>query len=276
MFFSSSSRPYRPLSLTPQEAIDSESDNDHNSKAKWHKTSQTMLNWPLVVVIFCTFINLLLVYTPAFPQGSSLSSDKLITRKNIHLLRRPSQYMRFDEIARTSPPVSREFTNFPMSVSLVDHSAPSHVFNDYLATRMTRTGTISPDDRKVHVTQTVSTIFQFRAIDWGMENCELHVTLPPVDRPTTLALYRLNTTVPIDTSTLSFNVRPPRVAKIDNIVPRKDGLDWHRKLSCAMDDVLVFELGCSEDEPSGRCDMEWWQAHKETAPAVYMIQRSTV
>jgi hypothetical protein len=42
-----------------------------------------------------------------------------------------------------------------MSVSLVDHSAPSHVFNDYLAMRTTRAGTISPDDRKVHVTQTV-------------------------------------------------------------------------------------------------------------------------
>ncbi|KAG2039749.1 hypothetical protein BDR03DRAFT_859530 [Suillus americanus] len=168
--------------------------------------------------------------------------------------------MRFDEIARPSPPIPREFTNFPMSVSLVDHSAPSHVFNDYLAMRTTRTGTISPDDRKV------STIFQFRAIDWGMENCELHVALPPVDRPTTLALYRLNATVPVDISTLSFNVRPPRVAKLGNIVPGKDSLDWHRKLSCAMDDVLVFELACSEDESSSSCDIEWWQAHKETAP----------
>jgi hypothetical protein len=48
-----------------------------------------------------------------------------------------------------------------MSVSLVDRSAPSHVFNDYLATRTTRSGTISPYDRKVHVTQTVglSSIF---------------------------------------------------------------------------------------------------------------------
>ncbi|KAG2111641.1 uncharacterized protein F5147DRAFT_573363 [Suillus discolor] len=174
--------------------------------------------------------------------------------------------MRFDDIARTSPSIPREFTNFPMSVSLVDHSAPSHVFNDYLAMRTTRAGTISPNDRKVHVTQTVSTIFQFRAIDWGMENCELHVAIPPVDRPTTLALYRLNATVPLDISTLSFNVRPPRVAKLSNIVLGQDSLDWHRKLSCAMDDVLVFELACSEDEVSGSCDIEWWQAREETAP----------
>lgn len=274
MFFFPSSRSYRPLSLTPEEVInDSESDDDH--KAKLHKTSRTVLHWPLVAVIFCTFINLLLVSAPTFLQASSISSDKLITRKNVHLLRRPSQYMRFDEIERTSPPIPREFTNFPMSVSLVDHSAPSHVFNDYLAMRTTRAGTISPNDRKVHVTQTVSTIFQFRAIDWGMENCELHVALPPVDRPTTLALYRLNATVPVDISTLSFNVRPPRVAKLGNIVPGQDNLDWHRTFSCAMDDVLVFELGCLEDEESGSCDIEWWQAHKETAPAVYMIQRST-
>ncbi|KAG1812211.1 uncharacterized protein BJ212DRAFT_1520413 [Suillus subaureus] len=269
MFFSSSSRPYRPLSLTPQEVIDSENDDDH--KAKLHKTSRAVLHWPLVVVILCTFINLLLVSTPAFLQGSSVSPDELITRKNVHLLRRPSQYIRFDEIERTSPPILREFTNFPMSVSLVDHSAPSHVFNDYLAMRTTRTGTISPDDRKVHVTQTVSTIFQFRAIDWGMEICELHVALPPVDRSTTLELYRLNATVPVDISTLSFNVRPPRVAKLGNIMPGKDSLDWHRKLSCAMDDVLVFELACSEDEPSGSCDIRWWQSHEKTAPGQYFI-----
>ncbi|KAG1871319.1 hypothetical protein DFJ58DRAFT_652493 [Suillus subalutaceus] len=108
---------------------------------------------------------------------------------------------------------------------------------------MTRIGTISPDDLKIHVTQTVglSSIFLFWAIDWGMENCELHVALAPVDRPITLALYRLDATVPVDISTLS-------------------------KLSCAMDDVLVFELACSEDEPSSSCDIEWWQAHKETAP----------
>ncbi|KAG1889971.1 hypothetical protein F4604DRAFT_1568427 [Suillus subluteus] len=133
---------------------------------------------------------------------------------------------------------------------------------------MTRAGTISPYDRKVHVTQIVSTIFQFRAIDWGMENCELHVALPPVVRPTTLASHRLDATVPVDISTLSFNVRPPRVAKLGNIVPGKDSLDWHRKPSCAMDDVLVFELACSEDEPSGSCDIEWWQAHR----ALYEIR----
>ncbi|KAG2052018.1 hypothetical protein BDR06DRAFT_958385 [Suillus hirtellus] len=132
--------------------------------------------------------------------------------------------MRFDEIARTSPPIPRELTSFPMSVSLVDRAAPGHVFNDYLAMRTTRAGTISPDDRKVHVTQSVSTISQFRAIDWGMESCELHVVILPMDRPTTLALYPLNATVPVDISTLSFNVRPPWVVKLDNIVLRQLGL----------------------------------------------------
>lgn len=104
-----------------------------------------------------------------------------------------------------------------------------------------------------------------------MENCELHVALPPVDRPTTLALYRLNATVPVDISTLSFNVRPPRVAKLGNIVLGQDNLDWHRTFSCAMDDVLVFELGCLEDEESGSCDIAWWQAHKETVPGQCFI-----
>ncbi|KAG1886364.1 uncharacterized protein F5891DRAFT_968617 [Suillus fuscotomentosus] len=111
--------------------------------------------------------------------------------------------------------------------------------------RTTRAGTISPDERKVHVTQSVSSIFQFKAIDWGMESWELHVVILPMDRPTSL-LYI--TSMPL--YQLIF----------------QHSSDWRRRLSCAMDDVLVFELGCSEDEPRGSYDIEWWQAHKETAP----------
>ncbi|KAG1902013.1 uncharacterized protein F5891DRAFT_1144124, partial [Suillus fuscotomentosus] len=81
-----------------------------------------------------------------------------------------------------------------------------------------------------------------------------------------LALNRLNASVPVDISTISFNVRPPRIVRLDNIVLWQDSLNLHRKLSCAIDDILVFELGCSEDEPSGGCDIEWWQAHKEIEP----------
>jgi len=97
-----------------------------------------------------------------------------------------------------------------------------------------------------------------------------------MDRLATFALNRLNASAPVDISTISFNVRPPRVAKLDNIVLGQDSLNLHRKISCTMDDILVFELGCSEDESSGSCDIEWWQAHKEIESAVYMIQRSTV
>ncbi|KAG1784697.1 uncharacterized protein HD556DRAFT_205469 [Suillus plorans] len=109
------------------------------------------------------------------------------------------------------------------------------------------------------------------AIDWGMENCELHLAILPVDRLTALALNRLNASAPVGISTLSFNVRLPRVAKLDNIVLGQDSLNWHRKLSCAMNDILVFELGCSEDEPSGSCDIEWWKAYKEIEPALHCV-----
>ncbi|KAJ7230378.1 hypothetical protein GGX14DRAFT_553861 [Mycena pura] len=40
-----------------------------------------------------------------------------VTQKNIHLLRRPSQYLRFEEVRRPSPPIPRQFNNYSIAVA---------------------------------------------------------------------------------------------------------------------------------------------------------------
>ena len=108
----------------------------------------------------------------------------------------------------------------------------------------------------------MSTIIQFRAIDWGMEICELHVDLPESFGHGLLALYRVNSTIPLDTSSLSYNTRPPRIAKLGNIPLGNDIVTWHRKFSCAMDEVLSFELSCLPLMESGGdsdCFLDWVQ-----------------
>ena len=144
----------------------------------------------------------------------------------------------------------------------------------------------------------MSTIIQFRAIDWGMEICELHVDLPESfgqeGHSGSLALYRVNSTIPLDTSALSYDTRPPRIAKLGNIALGNGDVTWHRKFSCAMDEVLSFELSCLPLEESGgdsNCLVEWVQI-KDKVPgerqcellvsvligsaAIYVVQHSTI
>ncbi|KAF8553511.1 hypothetical protein OG21DRAFT_1373625, partial [Imleria badia] len=149
---------------------------------------------------------------------------------------------------------------YPILLSLVDAASPETVFDDDFAMQMVHSGTITPDDRRV------STIIQFRAIDWGMEICELHVDLlesfGQEGHSGSLALYRVNSTITLDTSSLSYDTRPPRVAKVGNIALGNGNVTWHRKFSCAMDEVLSFELGCLPLEESGGdsdCLVEWVQ-----------------
>jgi len=114
--------------------------------------------WTLVVVVLCTLLNVILSVFPTAltPRKEVPRGDIHITRQNIHLLRRPNQYIGFDEIPRPTPPVSRQLATYPILLSLVDAASPDTVFRDDFATGMFHSGTITPDDRRVRVTPTVS------------------------------------------------------------------------------------------------------------------------
>ena len=111
--------------------------------------------WTLIVVIACTLLNITLsVFPTVLTQRKG--ADTLVTRQNIHLLRRPNQYIGFDEIQRPTPPVSRELTSYPILLSLVDAASPDTVFDDDFDMQMVHSGTITPDHRRVRATPSVS------------------------------------------------------------------------------------------------------------------------
>lgn len=98
-----------------------------------------------------------------------------------------------------------------------------------------------------------------------MENCELNINLPALTKlPFTppysaIALHRVETIYELDTSTLSYATRPPRLPKIADI-PFDDTEDihWHRTFACPSESVLTFELTCSTSTGHS-CNVEWWQ-----------------
>ena len=114
--------------------------------------------WTLVVVLACTLLNVALSVFPAVfsPRKGVSEPETYITRQNLHLLPRPNQYIGFDDIQRPTPPVNRQLTTYPILLSLVDAESPDTVFDDDFAAQMVHSGTITPDDRRVRITPTVS------------------------------------------------------------------------------------------------------------------------
>jgi hypothetical protein len=109
-----------------------------------------------------------------------------------------------------------------------------------------------------------------------MEKCELRLSLPALAsdilvRPghvVTLSIYRVNATEQLLETELSYSKRPARVLKIADVaLEHGKGVGWHRTFSCSMEQLLTFEVGCSENEDdSSGCSLEWWQGGKNMNP----------
>ena len=81
-------------------------------------------------------------------------------------------------------------------------------------------------------------------------------------------------TLPLDTTALTYEVRPPRVSKVAAIEVN-DALDthWHRSFACPSDEVLTFELACQPALDDGECRVEWWQNKSNPETGMASVER---
>ncbi|KAK0473978.1 hypothetical protein IW261DRAFT_1656296 [Armillaria novae-zelandiae] len=149
---------------------------------------------------------------------------------------------------------------------------------------MSRRGLVSPEERRVQTTDKVSTLAQFRIIDYGMERCELHVRFPinsttaaSSGHPFLLTVNRLESEIPLNTKTLSYRTKPALVSTLAQI-----RVHWWKRFDCRWDELITFQLACFDTERLGDamddCRVEWWQNRegKDPRSAIYVKQYSTV
>ncbi|KAG6853252.1 hypothetical protein C0991_005710 [Blastosporella zonata] len=263
---------YRPLSIDEdgQEPFENLNLPTRNSHTSYH-------SGVLWLCIACTAVNVFILLW--YPRGSLCDGNSSpFNKKNIHTLRRPSQYVGFDTIPRSSPPIPRNFSNFPFAVAQIDEGEPHKVFEVNSMRFMALSGTVYPEERKVIISNKVSTIMQFRAIDYGMEICELQIHLPPSSASAgeiqAISVYRLESSAPLNLERLSYKTSPQRLGRLGDIrsVPG-DETHWHRRISCSLEDVLTVELACPQDIPTGtRCNLEWSQHKEEANPGDFSEQ----
>ncbi|EPQ55546.1 hypothetical protein GLOTRDRAFT_41137 [Gloeophyllum trabeum ATCC 11539] len=169
--------------------------------------------------------------------------------------------MGLDKIERAAPPISRQFVNYPFLLTQIDSGRPSYVYSDDPKRHMTFRGYISPEDRQVSVSA------QFRALDFGMEDCELSMVVPITregsnftlandESAHTIDIWRLSANTAIDAKRLSYSTRPPRSSKVASADVMM-GTSFNHHFHCPQDSVHSFELACAPKSPS--CHVEWWQ-----------------
>ncbi|KAH9943880.1 hypothetical protein B0H21DRAFT_471993 [Amylocystis lapponica] len=136
--------------------------------------------------------------------------------------------------------------------------------------------------RADHASQT-HTIAQFRAVDFGMEECSLVLRLPASDervegdRPfvlnesSRLQVCTLDAPRLIDVRGLSWRTRPACAKPLESITAQS-GEEVVARFPCPWGSLHTFELGCAEQS---ECLLDVWSTQNQTW-GLYMYQHQTV
>ncbi|CDO69750.1 hypothetical protein BN946_scf184697.g22 [Trametes cinnabarina] len=146
-------------------------------------------------------------------------------------------------------------------------------------------GRMSPHELRLHVTPDIRTVAQFRAIDFGMEDCHLVFTLPPLSVPlekgasiefnpsSRFDVYRLDSERPLDVQKLSYKTRPKVVEKVaSGVNPRVDGETLIHRFPCPRASLHVFEVACADGSD---CLVDTWSSHN-TSYGINVIEHQTI
>ena len=175
---------------------------------------------------------------------------------------------------------------YPNLISVVNSAEPSRAYSDDPVRFAEIGGLVPPADRQFKVTpevclsvnvlhnvshrmSQVSTVVEFRSIDYKMEHCELTVTTPPASATNvTLGLgdnvvdiWNVKSDYPLNAKVLTWNTRPARVSKVDSITVTH-GMSYTHRFSCPSDTLHAFEFSSGGDATY----VDWTQDHKKPAP----------
>lgn len=116
----------------------------------------------------------------------------------------------------------------------------------------------------------ISTVAQFRILDWGMETCRLKLLLPQSSVPNlkqsfTAQVWRLEASREVDPSRLSWKTRPERAA-LDTVWEIRSGSTFEtNEFHCHSGSVFSVELVCEDP----LCDLELLQRFKDPSVGEY-------
>jgi len=244
-------------------------------------TSSKLLTWLLsvFVVIGCTGFNIRLFF-----KTTKLSGDSPSNSNNLQPVH---SYIGLEDLkSRLNETYEQSLliTNYPHILTQVSSKEPDKIWPDDTSKHFTQAlGTVSPDARRFHVEPGLSSIAQFRVIDFAMEKChlQLDLSLLRVENsnwawPTPgLTIWRLDSPGQfVDVKTLSWNRRPPRMEKLTSWELTSEAHFQSETFDCPWGTYPAFEFECE----SLGCLIDFWNNPSEISgsPALTLIQESSL
>ncbi|KAF9562252.1 hypothetical protein CPC08DRAFT_687886 [Agrocybe pediades] len=187
-------------------------------------------------------------------------------------------YIGLDELYTSGKVKSSTYSrlvNEPRFATQISSADPDRVFPVDLHRWLTDFGFVSPSDRRLKVSTTVSTIAQFHVLDYGMERCALAVRLPkrgdilphPYSLPVShdavaLDICELSVSRPLEEQALSFAARPPCLRKLATLQARVGEEVETPRFDCKSGSFLAYQISCVGSEES--CDIDVWSNQNAT------------
>ena len=229
-----------------------------------------------------------------------MGEPKVMTFRDIGKLRRPNAFIGLNTMDASDPPIEPILLH-PGLLSQINKAEPSRAYGDDPVKFAAWRGTEPPVDREFKVTATVrilnksrcassvgnmapkvSTVAEFRAIDYGMEDCQLLLIAPAIISPNStlhlgpgenwVNIWRLDASFPMDKKTLSWNTRPSRIRQLDKVA-MAPGMNYTYQFPCPSDSLHAFEFSAADEST----DVVWSQDHSGPNPGeVFNTMRALV
>lgn len=236
-----------------------------------------------LIIISITLDVYLVLYTMGYRFGSNW--DKAV---DIKTLEAPTTYIGFDEIYHNKsaptqyPPIYNRARYF-FQVSATEKNKQFPLWTDR---EISIEGFVQTAANRLRVTEEISTVAQFRVLDYGMENCTLYLDIPK--RNGTFSSVRINkeggdmpiidiwalssTNNRISREAMTWSRKPERKSHLASISLGYGTKGALATFHCPAGTYHAFEIACAASQP---CDIdtknsEWYN------DALYIMQSQTI
>jgi len=273
---------YSAVSTNPDERSSSTEDFDSQAAKGGRKTSGSAFsNGLYILCLACCIFNTVVMWRN---RSTAVVDPQLL---DVSTLDRPSVYVGLDKV-KWSPERLQSIPdvhNFPSLITQVSNSYPDKVFPMDARRSLNDRGT-SKDEQQVLITADVSTVVQFRILDYEMERCAVTFEIPDADEIrnrhtdinldmggiTKVQVWELDTNRELDARAVNKRSLPPRKTLVDTLQLKMGNATSTTEFPCKARTLHTYELTCEAED----CRVMFWQDKDAPCLAVYMLQKSSL
>ncbi|KAF8055312.1 hypothetical protein FPV67DRAFT_854273 [Lyophyllum atratum] len=268
---------YTTLPSSAEELIDGDDDKQERSVYSSAQPHKRLFFWACIISIVSSLISLFILATVS-STGSTLRHAP-----SVQPLRRPNQYMNIDKVLLNHTEPFPPIVGFPPVVLQIQRSDPKRTMHEDERGHPSPVGTIYPDDRHFVVSTEMSTVAQFRHLDYGMERCRLLVKVPMPSDILDTAIQITDRSM-IDVWTLDspdeltpytiWEHAPARKAHFTTLTISERGEASSPEYRCPSGLFSTFEFVCSD---TGKpCHVDFWQNKEKPHGGIHVVQQDSL